>query len=287
MNSIADIFTLLKKATKILLSRPAFFVLGLLIITPQATGSLFLEYFPFEENLSQESFSNIPVTTLIIFLGVALFSFIASLLGTVLVILMTHHGEKETPSNTFSLIQTLISKKTTLRVWTLFRLEVVIGFLLLGIGLVLTLPGILAQTQGISSLSRGLFLSAFGIFISLAFLFHALRQYATLYITLSSLSLRASLEAAVRLFRARLRATVLFVGILLFINSVLFLSTSMLPDTLLWYISFPAFSLFEAWSLISWTLFFRMIALPKDPEAVARTEEAMVQQKQVAELDKI
>ena len=197
----------------------------------------------------------------------------------------------------------LIGKLALARVTPVIRLELLLIALAVIVGVLVTIPGDIAFAQGLQGLSRALTLSAIGLMLSIFLLFFFLRQYALLYLSLTNISLRDALENAARLFRTYTKETFLLGASLLFaellsffILAVLFYSLEIFLEHvpsfslggifLEWAIMIGALSFLEAWSWTSWTSFFRMIALPKEPEPVLQKSETVLQQESAIGLDK-
>lgn len=296
-----DIRVPLKKAAVMVFSRPMFFVLGACIAAPRLLLQVLFSQSTYFQNFFKalESEASVPFfPELFIFLVLALFALVAGSFGVASLISFANHFES-TGEESLSKVRPGLFRKTV----HVFRLEILLIALTLTAGVVLALPSTVALSQGLGNLAHTLSLSALGLTLSIALLFFFLRQYAALYLSLSKISLRAALENASHLFRIHLRETVLISAALLGIEILLilllilgeslisllfetFFSPNLAYSIFFWGINLLVFSLFNAWNWTTWTLFFRMIALPKEPEPIVQKEESVLQQESAVSLDK-
>lgn len=297
MKKPIDIRIPLKKGLGTVFSRPVFFAFGACIALPKV-----LLQFLLIENESIKSFFNaleseasIPFSRDILLLPFfALLALILGSLGITALISLSNQWEKNEPVS-FHTVQTGLLGKT----YRILQLNLLLIALAITTGSILTIPANIALTQGLGNLAQTLSLSALGLALSIFLLLFFLRQYAALYLSLSKISIRAALENAYKLFRTYLKETFLISAALLFIELILTLFLSLteelLHTTLLssgvrhlfeGTLSFLIFSLFEAWNWTSWTSFFRMIALPKEPKSVLQKPETVLQQESAVSLDK-
>lgn len=278
------------QAFRIITAHPIFFVFGAIMTlptlfpTPGITEEHLLALFQKEEwpFTPSQSFFLLALTGIVL---------ITRSLGAFAIVTLTHRKEKNETLSFSCLKPTLVSRTRKLVILTL-----VLAFSALSLSVFLSIPSLIAHSKGLSDLARTLSLSAIGLAISIVLLLFFLHQYATLYLSLSKISLRFALENAIHLFRSHIRETFLlsiafFIGnisifVILDALSTLIPASSLSENTLLWGISFICFSFFEAWNWASWTVFFRMIALPKDPEPVLQNSETVLQQESAVSLDK-
>jgi len=278
-------------------SHPIFFVFGACITVPKILLQFLLVDSKYAKNILESLPSETPVSfshdTLPLLLA-ALAALIAGSAGIVTLISFANQREKNEVIS-FPATKKDIPNKSV----RVLRLEVLLIALTLVAGSILALPADVALAQGLGNLAQTLSLSALGLTLSIALLLFFLRQYAILYLSLSKISLRAALENANHLFRTHIKETffisaalffveITLIAILSFIeellNTISFLSKS--EPLFGWALAIIAFSLFEAWNWASWTSFFRMIALPKDPEPVLQKSETVIQQESAISLDK-
>jgi hypothetical protein len=296
-----DIRIPLKKAAVMVFSRPMFLVLGACIATPKLLLETLFSRSAYFQNFFKalESESSVPFfPELFIFLMLALLALVAGSFGVASLISFANHFES-TGKTSLSELRSGLFQKTS----HVFRLEVTLIALALIVGVILAIPSMVAHSQGLENLAHTLSLSALGLTLSIALLLFFLRQYAALYLSLSKISLRAALENASHLFRTHLRETVsmgaallsveIFLILLLILVEALasaifevFFSPNIAHDIFFWTMNLLVFSLFNAWNWTTWTLFFRMIALPKEPEPVLQKSETVLQQESAVSLDK-
>lgn len=302
MKKCVDIRKPMQNGFRAVFSNPIFALFGAAIAVPK--GILQLWVLGSMEigsglALSQGAEPSVPlwiIGAVFFFVG---FVLVAGASGIVaLVFLMNRHENNEKLS--FSVIRNPVRQ----RIKPVVLLEVFLVALALFVGTLLSVPADLAASRGLDGLSRGLSFSALGLLLSISLVFFFLRQYAALYLSLSNISVRSALENASRLFRLHIRETLLLSGALFLAEiGILFgLSGMFLFFERVFGVAFPsipswygigiewtgmlgALSLIEAWKWLSWTSFFRMIALPKDPEPVLQKTETVLQQESAVRLD--
>lgn len=303
MNKRIDIRVPLKNGFRAVFSSPVFAVFGAAIAIPKGLiqffvlgGAEFGDMFSWLQSKGGVLFP----WGVILFLLLAGIALIVSSFGIVaLVFLMNRHESGETPS--FSALRRVVRHQTK----NLVILEILLIAFVVIVGSILSVPADIALSRGLASLSRALSYSALGLLLSISLLLFFLRQYAALYLSLSKISVRSALENASRLFRLHMRETFLLTVALFCIEFLTlsffsmsfslvwnFFETNVSPAVLVygtiveWIGMLGVLSLLEAWTWTSWTSFFRMIALPKDPEPVLQKSETMLQQESAVSLDK-
>lgn len=295
-----DIFALFKKASGMVFSRPLFFVFGACITFPKLLFETFLnENERFASLLtSLESGASISFSSELLALPLfLLFAIITGSFGIASLILLANAIEKN--SATPKAKMTANSRKTA----GVLKLEITLIALTILAGVILALPATIAMARGLEGLAHALSLSALGLLLSIALLFFFLRQYAAIYVSLSNISLSAALENAYRLFRTHIKETTL-ISLAIFSVEIILTLSLLFTETLLgsffkewflvisygywfiWAMSLLIFSFFEAWNWTVWTLLFRVIALPKEPEPVLQKSETVIQQESAIGLDK-
>jgi len=197
--------------------------------------------------------------------------------------------------------------------WRLFFLSVIAIFALLTAAITLFLPiGFLFSVHATAFGFLGMILAIL-IFIPLVILVRFLVLYAQFYIVLGDLHIRSALEQAYNLFRKNIGKSIVF-ALLLFITSIIILCATLFilliiffPFLFLGFVSYLIFqkigaivvaaigilvllagflfirSIFEAFRLTAWVLFFRTIArAPEEPlpaAALALEENSPLEQK--------
>ena len=301
MKPSLDIRVPLKNGVKAALSHPIFLLFGACIAAPKVLSQFFLGK-NLEESGSIESLrasmSSVLPFDVALFLFSVLATFLIGSFGIVALILLMNRQE-----NNERIPVSSIGKLVLARIPPVVRLEFLLIAFAVIIGILVMAPGDIALARGLQGLSRALSLSAFGLMLSISLLFFFLRQYAILYLSLSKISLKDALENAARLFRLYIKETFLLSAFLLFVELFsLFLlallfsfieSLVKLPSPFSlggmifeWALMIGMLSFLEAWNWASWTSFFRMIALPKEPEPVLQKSETVLQQESVIGLDK-
>ena len=301
MKPSLDIRVPLKNGAKAVFSHPIFLLFGACIAVPKVLSQFFLgKNFDESGNIEslQASMSNVLPFDMTLFLLFAFATIVVGSFGIIALVLLMNRQENHERFRV-----SLIGKLALARVTPVIRLELLLIALAVIVGVLVTIPGDIALAQGLQGLSRALTLSAIGLMLSIFLLFFFLRQYALLYLSLTNISLRDALENAARLFRTYTKETFLLGASLLFaellsffILAVLFSSLEIFLEHvpsfslggifLEWAIMIGALSFLEAWSWTSWASFFRMIALPKEPEPVLQKSETVLQQESVIGLDK-
>lgn len=301
MKPSLDIRVPLKNGAKTVFSHPIFLLFGACIAVPKVLSQFFLgKNFDESGNIEslQASMSNVLPFDMTLFLLFAFATIVVGSFGIIALVLLMNRQENHERFRVSS-----IGKLALARVAPVIRLELLLIALAVIVGVLVTIPGDIALAQGLQGLSRALTLSAIGLMLSIFLLFFFLRQYALLYLSLTNISLRDALENAARLFRTYTKETFLLGASLLFaellsffILAVLFYSLESFLEHapsfslggmfLEWAIMIGALSFLEAWSWTSWTSFFRMIALPKEPEPVLQKSETVLQQESAIGLDK-
>lgn len=290
------------KAAHLIVSNWFFVVLGAFIAVP----GVFLEITLSENDRLQNFVDTIesggsPELSfeIFFFLFLALCALVAASFGALAISSFSNELEKKRKSSESFFSKTLLRK--TGRV---LLLETILITLVVFSGLILFLPSAFARFRDLDSLVQPLALSAFGFLVSIAVLFFFLRQYSVIYLAISNISVRSALENAAGIFRRYTRET-LRIGIALFLcrflvilslliiefllrySSSIFLgSVSFAVILFLWLLNMVAFSVFEAWNWIMWTLFFRSIALPPETELTLQVKESVLQQESVIAPDK-
>lgn len=301
MKPSLDIRVPLKNGAKAVFSHPIFLLFGACIAVPKVLSQFFLgKNFDESGNIEslQANMSNVLPFDMTLFLLFAFAVIVVGSFGIIALVLLMNRQENHERFRV-----SLIGKLALARVAPVIRLELLLIALAVIVGVLVTIPGDIALAQGLQGLSRALTLSAIGLILSIFLLFFFLRQYALLYLSLTNISLRDALENAARLFRTYTKETFLLGASLLFaellsffILAVLFYSLESFLEHapsfslggmfLEWAIMIGALSFLEAWSWTSWASFFRMIALPKEPEPVLQKSETVLQQESVIGLDK-
>ena len=301
MKPLLDIRVPLKNGAKAIFSHPILLLFGACIAVPKVLSQFFLRK-NFDESGNIESLqvnmSNVLLFDTTLFLLFAFATIVVGSFGIIALVLLMNRQENHERFRV-----SLIGRFALARVAPVIRLELLLIALAVIVGVLVTIPGDIALAQGLQGLSRALTLSAIGLMLSIFLLFFFLRQYALLYLSLTNISLRDALENAARLFRTYTKETFLL-GAFLFFAELLSLfalatlfsfSESFLEHTpsfslggmfLEWAIMIGTLSFLEAWSWTSWTSFFRMIALPKEPEPVLQKSETVLQQESAIGLDK-
>lgn len=190
--------------------------------------------------------------------------------------------------------------------WKLLFLGLIIGFFMLGAILVLATPVVflIFLKSYIWAILLGIL--AVLIIITLVILAAFLKEYANLYLVLSGIGIRSSLESAFKLFKKNLGPSIIFSLILIatgiifgiavlfsiFVMALIFLAVGFLTYavfakmgaivvaafgglTLLLIILFLQ-SVFETFRQTSWVLFFREIAAVKVEDKITEKEQVKV-----------
>ncbi len=302
MKDRIDIRRALKNGLWATLSDPKFLVFGSLIAVPK----LILQFVALGGDgflgrggsfLRAENDSLQTLVFLFFFLGIAIIFGSAGMLGISNLMNRREIGLK----TTFSFLKKCMS----MRLRDIVTLEIFLGAFVLLLGVILAMPSNAAASRGLEGLSQVLAYSALGLLFFIALLVFFLRQYAALYLSLSDVSLRSALDSSSMLLRLHAWKTVILSASLFFLEITLLLvlssgftffqgafgkilSAQALPFGFgaEWIILFGVISGIEAWKWASWTSFFRMIALPKDPKPVLQKTETVLQQESVVGMDK-
>lgn len=304
MDTHVDIRVPLKNGFRAVLSHPIFVILGALIAVPNGLG--LAQFFALggvgqgdvAAQLQGGEMLSSPweITLLLLLAGVAVIFGSLGIVGLALLMNRRESGE------TLSLLA--LRKPLRYRTKSLVMLELFLIMLALLVESILSIPADIALSRGLARLSQVLSYSALGLFLSISLLLFFLRQYAALYLSLSNISVRSALENASGLFRLHIRETFLLSGSLFFGEIIVllvvsegfsFLHNFLEQKASPLFLSFEAIvegtcvfgvlSLAEAWKWTSWTSFFRIIALPKDPEPVLQKSETVLQQESAVSLD--
>lgn len=291
---------ILKRAINLVISHPKLLFFGSIIAFPKTIVQVFLDRYgdsfgQILQSIQQNSLflTSTPYINSLLPLLIVLFILFVESFGIVQIASFVQRSERKS----FGVIPT---KETVKRAASVFKMEITLILFLLFGGILLSLPSDIASARGLIPLSRLLFLSAFGLFASIAVLTFFIRQYSALYLTLSNISIRSAIENASTLFRSKMRPTILF-GTIIFIWEILgmfFLSSceyilsfmsmnNILQTGITWVFTLAFFSILEAWTWTAWTLFFRNIALPKEPLIVLQNQKTVVQQDRPASLKKM
>lgn len=301
MKKLLDIRTPLKRGAMIVLSHPIFLFFGAFVAVPKILSQFFFFGKSFEGGgieVSQINMGNSPPLDMALFFFFVFITLAVGSFSIVMLVLLANRHENNEKSSKASL-----RKFALARVAPVIRLELLFVAFAIIIDVLVMAPGDIALARGLRGLSQALSFSALGLILSVSVLFFFLRQYAILYLSLSNISLRDSLENANRLFRLHIKETFLLGAALLFVELLSFfllLFLFSLVGGILKGVPFPSFgkmlfewalmigtfSFLEAWNWASWTLFFRGIALPKEPEAVLQKPETVLQQESAVGLDK-
>lgn len=294
---IVDIRILLKKGLKVVFSSHLFFFFGMFIAVPKTLLLIFFQKeqvdlvtdFILEENLKK-----FPEYAILFLLAVFLMIVLGSI-GATAIVFFTNVHEKNKKTKI-----SLFKKDILKRAWMVFQLEILLIMIVLLSGVFLTLPVGIASMKGLNSLSDTLSLSATGLILSISLLLFFIRQYAIMYLSLSLITVSVAIENSYRLFQKYLKETFLFSASIFAINfSFMFLivlfefflekffGASLIIEFFDWLVILCVFSFFEAWNWSSWTIFFRTIALPKEPDLVLQKVKNMIQQDSVISLDKV
>lgn len=288
MKKTLDIRIPLRKGFSVMFSHPLFLVFGAIITVPR--------FFPVSEAVSKRILASleaesvaVPLSDIALILAVFSIALISGSIGIAALITITNRTEKKEP-----LSYSCFNKDFFMKAGQILRLTLLLILIAVAAGSLLSLPSQIALSKGLESLFRALSLAALGLALSIALLLFFLRQFAALYLTLSNISLRSSLENASRLLMSHMKETFLLSGVFfcLYLLLTLLLSSlhtsTTLGSALFWAIHVAAFSLYQSWLWTTWTLFFRMIALPKDPEPLVQPEASVLQQESTAvSLDKV
>ena len=288
MKKVLDIRIPLRKGFSVVFSHPLFLIFGAVIAVPR--------FFPVSEAASKRIFASLEAegatilpSDIALLLIVSSITLIFGSIGIAALITLANHADKK---ETLSLSR--LNKGFFTKVGRIFQLTLLLILIAVAAGSLLSLPSQIALSKGLEGLFRGLSLVALGLALSIALLLFFLRQFAALYLTLSNISIRSSLENASCLLMSHLKETFLLSGVFFCIHFLLILTLSSfhtstpLGSALLWTIHVAAFSLYQSWLWTTWTLFFRMIALPKDPEPLVQPEASVLQQESTAvSLDKV
>lgn len=282
--------TSIAQAFRIITSHPIFFVFGVIMTLPTLFPTPGIEEKHILALFQTEEWPFTPSQSLL-FLTLAGITLLTRSFGTFALITLTHRQEKNDPLSFSCLKPTMVPRTRSILLMTLL---LTLGAIFLSV--ILSIPPLIAHSRGLENLTHALSLSAIGLAISICLLLFFLHQYAALYLSLSKISLRSALENAVHLFRLHIRETFLISAVFFTASIVIFLlldalsmiipNSSTSETIFLWGMSLVLFSFLEAWNWSSWTVFFRMIALPKDPEPVLQKEESVLQQESAVSLDK-
>jgi len=182
--------------------------------------------------------------------------------------------------------------------WKIFLVDILLGFLMVGIILIMIIPILFLFYLG--SILSGIISIILAIFIiiPLSVLVFFLKRYAHFYIILSQLKIFSSIESAYFLFKKNIWSSIimsllfipigfilalmlifsaLMIGLaFLIIGFVLYFTLGLLGTTIaiilgavaLFAAMFLIFSAYKVFAEISWLLFFKEIATPKEEELV-------------------
>ena len=295
MNQPFSLLSICRKGLVLIIRHPALWLLGILFTIPEQ----FLEQTVFSKDPETiQTWINTSSTSvvvreslLVLILGIG--SLFLGIVGRSGIIILTN-----SLATSESIPQISLRKRIYRSVFRIAAIEILFLATLAIFGLIVMIPSIIANMRNASELSDLLALAGTGLFLSMTVLALFLRQFAMLYTALSNISVRMALENGYRLFRQHIRTSFLLgmVGIFVYVAAELLLDTlsekagPYFANTnsflgILWILSIALFSLTATWLWTTWTLLFRAIALPKEPESVRQSEENVVQKDAVPSLD--
>lgn len=295
MNQPISLTSICRKGFVTVVNHPSLWLLGILFTLPEQ----FLEQTVFskEPEALQAWIDTASIDTLLreglflMILGIG--SLFIGVVGRSGIIILTNSLAKSESLSLASLKKQIYSS-----VFRIVAIEVLFLATLAVFGIAVMTPSIIAHMRGSEELGQLLALSGTGLFLSMAVLSLFLRQFTILYTALSRISVRMALENGYHMFRQHLRASFLLgiIGLLAYSAVDIFLNTlnekaneylssfAFLPIAL-WILSIFLFSFCATWLWTTWTLFFRSIAIPKEPHPVRQPEENMVQKDAVPSMD--
>ncbi len=305
MNESIDTFPSIKKGLRVVCLNPILLVFSFIVIIAKILFQFFAQslLLPqsnfFETTLNSTTFQQmiaaITQEAFLILFIIFLLHLILKSLGLVALIFLSNTYEKS--------LETKFSwKKIPFnRYQKILHLEIVFFLSLICIGAILNIPAYFATTRQLLDLAQIISLSALGITLAIAILFIFLYNYTAIYLSLSQISLRSAIENSYLLFRKNIKETLLLAIFFIFIRitaitftTILFrpiasfLQLSSIHETFFsFFLTFFILILIEAWHWATLTIFFRKIALFKEPFSPLQEEKNMVQQKGVVGFDEV
>lgn len=295
MNQPISILSLCRKGVSLVVFHPTLWLLGILFSLPeQFFEQTVLSKDPESiQTWIETAHTNILFRESFLLIALGIGSLLLGVVGRSGIIILANSLAKSERDS-----RTSLGKRVYQSVFRIASIEVLFLSTLAIFGMLVMIPSLIAHTRGASELGQLLALAGTGFFLSMTILTLFLRQFATLYAALSHISVRMALENGYRLFRQHMRASFLlgmtsifaYLAAQILLDSLYKVTSEHLSNAasllgIMWILSILLFSWCAAWIWTTWTLFFREIALPKEPESVRQPEENMVQKDAVPSLD--